>query len=286
MKHNGNKILDSLVLCEHSQQDIYISETHHAGGHFSHAFTLAEVLITLGVIGVVAALTLPALIQNYQKHVTVNRLKVNFNILSNAVRLAEANFGEITTWDELINSYNNKDYTSDNKAEAKTQAGAIVKKYLMPYLSGAQLTETKSLAELGYKSPILHSHGGIYAPLNAVATFITLKNGTVILIGVDDSDPDAEGKEVLLGMNFTIDIDGPNGPNTKGKDVFFAALPYAKNTRFMLMQGYGIYPGSQRLDITGITREELKRVCKEYGDYCGALIQMDGWQIKDDYPMF
>lgn len=28
------------------------------------AFTLAEVLITLGIIGIVAALTLPALIQN------------------------------------------------------------------------------------------------------------------------------------------------------------------------------------------------------------------------------
>lgn len=31
------------------------------------AFTLVEVLITLGIIGVVAALTLPALIENYQK---------------------------------------------------------------------------------------------------------------------------------------------------------------------------------------------------------------------------
>lgn len=31
------------------------------------AFTLAEVLITLGIIGVVAAITLPTLIANYQK---------------------------------------------------------------------------------------------------------------------------------------------------------------------------------------------------------------------------
>ena len=39
------------------------------------AFTLSEVLITLGIIGIVAAMTLPALIGNYQKHVTVNKLK-------------------------------------------------------------------------------------------------------------------------------------------------------------------------------------------------------------------
>ena len=31
-------------------------------------FTLAEVLITLGIIGVVAAMTLPTLIQNYKKN--------------------------------------------------------------------------------------------------------------------------------------------------------------------------------------------------------------------------
>ena len=38
------------------------------------AFTLAEVLITLGIIGVVAALTLPSLIENHKKQVIVSRL--------------------------------------------------------------------------------------------------------------------------------------------------------------------------------------------------------------------
>ena len=38
-------------------------------------FTLAEVLITLGIIGVVAALTLPSLITNYQKKQIVAQLK-------------------------------------------------------------------------------------------------------------------------------------------------------------------------------------------------------------------
>lgn len=41
-------------------------------------FTLAEVLITLGIIGVVAALTLPALIQNHKKSETTARLKKIF----------------------------------------------------------------------------------------------------------------------------------------------------------------------------------------------------------------
>lgn len=39
----------------------------------NQGFTLAEVLITLGIIGVVAALTLPILIGNYKKNCLCNR---------------------------------------------------------------------------------------------------------------------------------------------------------------------------------------------------------------------
>ena len=44
-------------------------------------FTLAEVLITLGIIGVVAALTLPSLIQNYKEKATVTAVKESYSIL-------------------------------------------------------------------------------------------------------------------------------------------------------------------------------------------------------------
>ena len=56
-------------------------------------FTLAEVLITLGIIGVVAALTLPALIQNYQKQVYVNALKKSVSTLENGFKMALAEDG-------------------------------------------------------------------------------------------------------------------------------------------------------------------------------------------------
>ena len=47
--------------------------------HKKFAFTMAEVLITLGVIGVVAAMTLPPLIENYQKTVWVKQLQKNYS---------------------------------------------------------------------------------------------------------------------------------------------------------------------------------------------------------------
>lgn len=57
------------------------------------AFTLAEVLITLGVIGVVAALTLPALISKYEEVVMVNKLKRTYSELANAIEMRKAELG-------------------------------------------------------------------------------------------------------------------------------------------------------------------------------------------------
>lgn len=60
----------------------------------SHGFTLAEVLITLGIIGIVAAMTLPTLIQNYKNRVVETRLKKFYSTMNQAVLMAEAQYGD------------------------------------------------------------------------------------------------------------------------------------------------------------------------------------------------
>lgn len=52
------------------------------------AFTLAEVLITLGVIAVVCALTIPSLVANHREKTTVTRVKQAYRVLSEAYELA------------------------------------------------------------------------------------------------------------------------------------------------------------------------------------------------------
>lgn len=54
-------------------------------------FTLAEVLITLGVIGVVAAMTMPTLIKNYKKHVTISKLKKAFTFINQVYKMSYVN---------------------------------------------------------------------------------------------------------------------------------------------------------------------------------------------------
>ena len=63
------------------------------------AFTLAEVLITLGVIGIVAALTMPALIGNYKRKQTVTQLKKVYSSMQQSIQMSQAEYGDIRDWD-------------------------------------------------------------------------------------------------------------------------------------------------------------------------------------------
>ncbi len=63
------------------------------------AFTLAEVLITLGIIGVVAALTMPNLIANYQKQLWITQLKKQINVINNNLIRIKADEGVDNLYD-------------------------------------------------------------------------------------------------------------------------------------------------------------------------------------------
>lgn len=60
----------------------------------NEAFTLAEVLITIGIIGVVVAMTLPSLINNSQKKELEAGLKKNYSVIQQALMLYQAQNGE------------------------------------------------------------------------------------------------------------------------------------------------------------------------------------------------
>ena len=73
------------------------------------AFTLAEVLITLGIIGVVAAMTLPSLIQNYHEKQRVTQLKKAYSVMQNAFLMAQEEYGDVTDWGLTITNTGEKD---------------------------------------------------------------------------------------------------------------------------------------------------------------------------------
>ena len=90
-----------LINCESSPEflsdKVYsLFTTHHSLR--KTAFTLAEVLITLGIIGVVAALTLPALINNYEKSVVETRMQKFYTNINAALKLSIVENGDMVDW--------------------------------------------------------------------------------------------------------------------------------------------------------------------------------------------
>ena len=86
------------------------------------AFTLAEVLITLGIIGVVAAMTMPSLITNYQKQKTVSYVKKFYSDINNAVRMSVVDNGDVELWME---DYREDSYSANLK---------FLQEYILPYI--------------------------------------------------------------------------------------------------------------------------------------------------------
>ena len=86
------------------------------------AFTLAEVLITLAIIGVVAALTIPSRIVSYEKKATATRVKKAFSELNQVIKLSEIENGLYKNWD----------FTQDSIADSRR----FLEKYITPYFSG------------------------------------------------------------------------------------------------------------------------------------------------------
>ena len=76
----------------------YSSDFSHNKNKKSKGFTLAEVLITLGIIGVVAAITMPTLINNYKEKATVNKVKKFYSMMSQAYLMSVKDNEHADSW--------------------------------------------------------------------------------------------------------------------------------------------------------------------------------------------
>ena len=168
------------------------------------AFTLAEVLITLGIIGVVAALTMPALIQNYKYMVLQNQLKTAYSDLNQAAKLFQVH----------------NDMSVSEFAAASTPSNTL-KEFQKEFTAAIKTSNLKDGSTdsdgnwIGPKPYDWHSITG------ASVTGSTCDQGGFFwdtqgrVISVDDNPQ--TGKN---GPKVCIDINGEKGPNRYGMDFF------------------------------------------------------------------
>ena len=194
------------------------------------AFTLAEVLITLGIIGVVAALTLPTLIQNYQKRVYVTQLKKSVSVLSNGFKLMMAHDG-VT---ELKDTHAFSDMSGNNPAfnnagtpdrcdysNILTNDCRSIREGLQSVFSGIQFVQ-RDATQIKFLNG--SAVPNTFAPAKQARTYIVFPDGLEIYnYGFYKGLSSSDGLATYYGYLY-VDLNGPKNPNTFGRDIFMFNL--------------------------------------------------------------
>ena len=174
---------------------------------FKDGFTLAEVLITLVIIGVVAALTVSPIINTYVESSTVAKVKKGLSILGQAKKLAETQNGSVDGWDF-------GGYTPESAAQFWS--------YLKPHISVAK--DCGADTSCYQNSGIYDLNGNYHNNYNADDHYykFVLADGGVMWFGIYGGKCTQELSDFVKNVcgNFVYDVNGDKKPNTYGRDVF------------------------------------------------------------------
>lgn len=210
-----------------------------------YGFSLAEVLIALTIIGVIAAITIPIAINNYTTEQTVAKLKKAYSSVEQALRMSQATNGPLSTWDFTI------------------RGDKFISTYLYPYLHLKEgkieelnnTTQYKFINRKPYTNALLSMNG----------YYIALSDGAILIV---DGWYDAS----LHRRGIAIDLNGYKKPNILGIDVF----------QYYISENGLITPCYDQ-DMTAVNND-CNKSSSDGGRCCSDRIMRNSWQILPDYP--
>ena len=214
------------------------------------AFTMAEILLSLTIIGVVAAITLPSLTGNINERTWNTQRKALYARFSQAIALMPA-----------LNGYGTVTEGGSSTSAVDTAAETFVTAGLSKVLKINNVCDSDHLPDCGISSKINTLAGGVissfpltmealnpemvsmsysdsyntfnYDQLNTKAAAFETANGESIVVYYNpfcrpDLQSTAYGDVVQpkVCANFVYDLNGTKGPNTVGKDVGFITVFY------------------------------------------------------------
>ena len=266
-------ILAQQEILKRVQDDKEYSLSHKGRGKVSSkhaAFTLAEVLITLGIIGVVAAMTIPTLVANYKKKVVETRLVKVYSTFNQAIKMSEAEHGPLTTWDAIEETI---EYDDENQSYIITESNIVdwYDKYIAPYIKTAKVDKNNTTSK-DKKIKVWMPDGSL-----------VLISGNSWLVYPNANDY----SESEFGEDTGLTDRDKNGCGTKYFTFYFNPRT-TSNKEYHY--GKGLEPYLNYWDGTlEMLLNDNSLGCKEEVTneraYCTQLIRMNNWKIPDDYPL-
>ena len=256
---NQNSFIDKVYSLFTSHHSLIFNDMNFSRftSHFSlkkAAFTLAEVLITLGIIGVVAAMTMPSLIQNYQEKATVTKLKKCYSLVSQAyvsILNDEGGSDTLQAGDDLEMMEKFGKYLKYQKTCGRNKG-------CFPNVT------YKSVTGNGYSK---------WEDDTTDRSRAILTDGTLIMFNKSTMWGGNEGN--YLYAQIYVDINGFKGPNQLGRDFFYFYINPEK-----------IVPaGAKALEEKNENQKFTKNCIQQNGYACAAWViyneNMDYLHCKD-----
>lgn len=194
------------------------------------SFTLAEVLTTIGIIGIVAAMTLPNIINKAEKYILKNQFRKTYSVLQQALLKSQADLGYKPAC-FYIKPGGKLTTTSNNQGGIRTEC-LILSQTLMKNLNiiahcknnayPTCIPKYKGFDTIKLEDNPDMTEDEVHAQLNGIKSYwqsnILYKNPVYVL---------ADGQIVFSGTYttidpalFAVDINGKKGPNKWGYDLF------------------------------------------------------------------
>lgn len=221
-----------------------------------NGFTLAEVLVTLGIIGVVSAMTVPSLMQNYQRQSYVTQLHKVYNEISQAAMTMMNDHNALNLSETPLNYSNNtaaKDFFKKYFRIVQDCGKDITPCFADDYktLNGTNFADWKNY---------------IYDKSDCVVT--AAGYSMCMYRGITETTEEFNGNTY-----FWVDINGQKGPNVLGRDFFYFEL-YSDGK---VAESYEAHTYSDsKIDTT------FNNLCKtgtSYGAGCFSKVVKDGWKM-------
>lgn len=235
----------------------------------SFGFTLAEVLITLGIIGIVAEITIPTLYQSVSNQYYTNQLKKAYSTFNQALISLTTDYGCI----------------GDLACTGLFNTGRSVQDFGDEIAKYFKVTQNCGLnASQGCWSHSVapnYDGSGTRADVDAASgryKFVTADGATYYIVSYANDCTTNRGYNSMSAVCawLWVDVNGVKGPNNHGRDIY----------QFWVTNGKGplLYPYGGKDHFAG-TSSYWKDVnacvpTNTSGDYCTGRVMEESWQMN------